>query len=187
MRLVCGLGNPGPEYALTRHNVAWWLLEEARARWGFGPFARRGPALETAGSVGGIDVVLQAPQTYVNRSGEALEERLQDPDFDPRRDLLVIVDDVALDVGRVRFRARGSAGGHNGLKSIEATLGSQEYARLRIGVGSPPPDVDLSAWVLSPMDDGDREAVVSLLPELVGALEVWVTQGAEAAARAHNR
>lgn len=187
MRLISGLGNPGPEYERTRHNVAWWLLEEARERWSFPAFGRVGPALESAGRRGDRDVVLQAPLTYVNRSGAALADRLEDPSFDARTDLLVVVDDVALEVGRVRFRAQGSPGGHNGLKSIEAALGSVEYARLRIGVGAPPAGVDLAHWVLSPMAAEDEAAVLDLLPSLVAALDTWIADGAEAAAREHNR
>ncbi|HEX6322964.1 MAG TPA: aminoacyl-tRNA hydrolase, partial [Vicinamibacterales bacterium] len=161
--------------------------EEARRRWELPPFTRRGVALESAGRRGSVDVVLQAPLTYVNRSGDALTARLEDPAFDPRRDLLVVVDDVSLDVGRIRIRAQGSAGGHNGLKSIEAALGSAEYARLRIGVGAPPPGLDLARWVLSPPLADEEATIVALLPELVAALDAWIAQGAEAAARGHNR
>src|SRR5690606_22169332 len=95
------------------------------------------------------------PVTYMNRSGAALVPLRSDA-LDPASDLLVVVDDAALDVGRLRFRARGSAGGHNGLKSIEAVLGTQEYARLRIGVGVRPPGVDLADWVLAPVPGEDE-------------------------------
>jgi peptidyl-tRNA hydrolase, PTH1 family len=94
---------------------------------------------------------------------------------------------VALDAGRVRLRASGSSGGHNGLRSIEAALGSQEYARLRLGVGSAPPNTDLAAWVLSPPPAGDREIIEGLFPDLVPCVERWMTEGAEAAVGRCNR
>lgn len=187
MRLVVGLGNPGPEYARTRHNVAWWLLERARAVWQFPEFRRDGAARLTAGRFDQHAVVLLEPMTYVNRSGTVLEAWLEEPSFDPRRDLMVVVDDVALEVGRIRMRAGGSSGGHNGLRSIEATLGSQEYARLRIGVGAPPPETDLSDWVLSPMPHEEEQQVLELMPDLTSALEAWIREGVESAARTHNR
>ncbi len=187
MRLVCGLGNPGAAYAGTRHNVAWWLLEAARVRWSFPPFQRTGVSVSSAGTVADHDVVLLAPLTYVNRSGTALGPWLETQTFVPERDLLVVVDDVALDVGRVRIRASGSSGGHNGLKSVEAALSAQAYARLRIGVGTPPPEVDLADWVLSPLPKADEDRVRDLLPDLVDALVTWVTDGADVAARKHNR
>lgn len=127
------------------------------------------------------------PTTWMNRSGRALGPLRSTPDFEPARDLLVVVDDAALDVGRVRFRPGGSAGGHNGLKSVSAVLGTNEYARLRVGVGRSPPGVDLADWVLSPMGDEDEAAVVALLPELARAVAVWVEQGIEEAMNGYNR
>ncbi len=187
MKLVCGLGNPGEEYAATRHNAGWWVLEEARRRWEFPAFRRDGRARVTEGSLHGSTVRLVKPLTYMNRSGSVLAPLRQDPAFDVVRDLLVIVDDAALDVGRIRFRAQGSAGGHNGLKSIEAVLGTREYARLRIGVGAPPPGEDLSDWVLTPFDPEDEAQVRARIPELVDAAALWVKEGIEAAANRFNR
>src|SRR5690606_32255245 len=103
------------------------------------------------------------------------------------RDLLVVVDDTALDVGRMRLRAEGSAGGHNGLKSIEASLRTRAYARLRVGVGAPPPGWDLADWVLSPFEEEDERSIVELLPTLVDAIGLWIEQGVEAAANRYNR
>ena len=107
--------------------------------------------------------------------------------FDATEDLLVVVDDAALDVGRVRFRPEGGAGGHNGLKSISGALQSNEYARLRIGVGRKPSGEDLSDWVLAPMPPEEEEVVVDLLPELTRAVEVWIGEGVEAAMNRFNR
>ncbi|NIP81136.1 MAG: aminoacyl-tRNA hydrolase, partial [Gemmatimonadetes bacterium] len=142
MKVICGLGNPGPEYDATRHNVGWWLVDRLSSEWGLGPFRRSGPALATHGDVGGERVLLLKPVTFMNRSGAALAPLLGESALDITEDLLVVVDDVALDVGRLRLRPSGSPGGHNGLKSVETVLGTREYARLRIGVGSPPPGWD---------------------------------------------
>jgi len=182
MKVVCGLGNPGPEYDSTRHNVGWWAVDHMQRAWRFPPFRRAGAAVESQGTLRDQTIRLLKPTTYMNRSGLALRPFLDRPDFDWRRDLMVVVDDAALPVGRVRCRAQGSAGGHNGLKSIEATLRSREYARIRIGVGAPPPDWDLADWVLSPMEADDYDSVVSLLPVVAEAVELWVTESVEAAA-----
>jgi PTH1 family peptidyl-tRNA hydrolase len=181
MKVLCGLGNPGREYASTRHNVGWWFLGHLAEEWGFGPFRRDGQALVAGGEVRGIEVRLMEPITYMNRSGSALLQLGALPGFDPGRDLLVVVDDVALEPGRIRLRAQGSAGGHNGLKSIEAVLGTRNYARLRIGVGAPPPGADLADWVLSPMPDQERVLVLDRFPLLVDGVRVWLEEGTEAA------
>lgn len=187
MKVICGLGNPGPEYERTRHNVGWWLLDRLAAEWRLGLFRREKVAQVAAGHVGGEAVRLLKPLTYMNRSGAALAPLSGVADFDVARDLLVVVDDAALGVGRVRFRPQGSAGGHNGLKSVEAALGTRAYGRLRIGVGSPPPAVDLADWVLSPMPLEDEERIIALLPELVAGVRVWLEEGVEAARRRFNR
>jgi PTH1 family peptidyl-tRNA hydrolase len=181
MKVIFGLGNPGTEYAATRHNVGWWLVDRLAVEWGLGLFRRTGHALVAAGEVAGKEVRLVKPTTYMNRSGSALAPWQLEKGFDSSRDLLVIVDDVALDSGRVRLRARGSAGGHNGLKSVEAALRGREYARLRIGVGAPPPGVDLVDWVLSPMSRQDEELVLARFPLLLTGVRVWLEEGTEAA------
>ncbi len=187
MKVICGLGNPGPEYEATRHNVGWWLLDHLAEVWRLGTFRREGRAAVTAGRVGDHAVRLVKPLTYMNRSGAAVAPLRTYADFDVSRDLLVVVDDVALEPGRVRFRARGSAGGHNGLKSIEAALGTRDYARLRIGVGAPPAGIDLADWVLAPPSRSDEERILDLMPVLADAVRVWVEDGIEAAMNRFNR
>jgi PTH1 family peptidyl-tRNA hydrolase len=187
MKVVLGLGNPGPEYDGTRHNVGWWVLDRLAYDWDFDVFRRDGRALVTEGSVGGAEVRLVKPTTYMNRSGLAVGPLAAIEGFDPAVDLLVVVDDAALDVGRVRFRPEGSAGGHNGLKSVSGALQSNAFARLRIGVGTKPEGVDLSDWVLAPMPEEDEDVVVGLLPDLTRAIEVWVGEGIEAAMNRFNR
>ena len=187
MKVILGLGNPGAEYESTRHNVGWWLVDRLSSDWGLGPFRRSGPALVADGVVAGEQVVLLKPITYMNRSGAALAPLRSDPDLEIANDLLVVVDDVALDVGRVRMRPSGSAGGHNGLRSVEQVLGTREYPRLRIGVGEAPPGMDLAEWVLGEFDPDDEDAVVALLPELVDAVRLWMDEGIEAAMSRYNR
>lgn len=187
MKVIVGLGNPGPEYDATRHNVGWWVLDRLALDWRIGPFRREGRAQMTKGEVGGAGVVLVKPTTYMNRSGQALRFLDGIEDFEHARDLLVVVDDAALDVGRVRFRPRGSPGGHNGLKSVSGALRSDEYPRLRVGVGTKPEGVDLADWVLSPMPEAEEDVVVGLLPELTRAVEAWIAEGTEAAMNRFNR
>jgi len=187
VKVVLGLGNPGPDYDATRHNVGWWLLDRLAYDWSFPLFERHGRAMVSEGIRGDIRYRLMKPLTFMNRSGQVLPTLASLESFEPGADLLVIVDDAALDVGRVRFRARGSTGGHNGLESIARVLGSNEYPRLRIGVGVPPEGADLSEWVLSPMPPEDEDVILDLLPELVRGTETWGTEGIEAAMNAFNR
>jgi PTH1 family peptidyl-tRNA hydrolase len=187
VKVIVGLGNPGPEYDATRHNVGWWVLDRLAHDWAMGPFRRDGRALCVGGVVVGLPVKLVKPLTYVNQSGQAVRSLLDAEGFDSGEDLLVVLDDAALDVGRVRFRPRGSPGGHNGLKSISAALGSDDYPRLRLGVGTNPSGTDLADWVLSRMSEEDEDVVVGLLPGLTQAVEVWLAEGTEAAMNRFNR
>ena len=187
MKVVIGLGNPGPEYDATRHNVGWWVVDRLAYDWDFGPFKRDGQAYVSEGVVGEVAVRLMKPTTYMNRSGLAIRPLRAIDEFDPAADLLVVIDDAALDVGRVRFRPEGGAGGHNGLKSVSGALQSDDYARLRVGVGQKPEGEVLSDWVLSVMPEEDEERVVELLPELTQAVAVWLDEGVEAAMNRFNR
>jgi PTH1 family peptidyl-tRNA hydrolase len=178
LRAVVGLGNPGPEYAATRHNAGFWLADALIARWGFPPFRRGERARVTEGDVDGVPVRVLKPTTYMNSSGAALASLRADPAFDPARDLLVLVDDFAIPTGTFRLRGEGSAGGHNGLKSIESALLSQQYARLRIGVGPLPEGVsDWSEYVLAPFTPEQQEQVEAIMPQLVDAVTKWVKEG----------
>ena len=187
MKVVIGLGNPGPEYDATRHNVGWWVADRLAHDWGFDFFKREGRALVTEGTVSETPVRLMKPTTYMNRSGLSLRPLRTLESFDATEDLLIVVDDAALHVGRVRFRPEGGAGGHNGLKSVSGALQSNHYARLRIGVGLKPDGVDLSDWVLSEMPEEDEDTVVALLPGLTEAVELWINDGSEAAMNRFNR
>ena len=183
-----GLGNPGPEYADTRHNAGFRLADRLAERWGLGPFRRGERARVASGAAQGVAVKLLKPQTYMNRSGAALAPLRALPGFDPARHLLVLVDDIALPPGRFRLRGAGSAGGHNGLKSVEGALQRQDYARLRIGVGAKPAGSDdLADWVLSDFTREEREAIDALLDPMADAVECWLTEGIELAMTRFNR
>lgn len=187
MKVVAGLGNPGAEYDDTRHNVGWWVLDRLAYDWGFGFFEKEGESLCAKGTVGDISVLLLKPTTFMNRSGSALVGLKVLSEFDLASDLLIVVDDATLDPGRVRFRRGGGSGGHKGLGSVSSLLASESYARLRVGVGQAPREEKLSDWVLSPMEGGDQDMVIKLLPELSGAVEVWVREGIEEAMNQFNR
>jgi PTH1 family peptidyl-tRNA hydrolase len=190
MKLIVGLGNPGKSYADTRHNVGWWVIDHLAGVWRFDGWRKDQNALASDGRTGGQRVRLVKPQWSMNRSGGILRPYLRRESWSAAKDLLVIVDDVALPVGRFRLRAQGSAGGHNGLKSIEAAVGSQEYARLRIGVG-PPSDRerrgDLSDYVLHKMGKQERRDIETLFPDLVVMTETWIREGVEVAMNRFNR
>ena len=190
MKLIVGLGNPGKQYADTRHNVGWWVIDHLAGVWRFDGWRKDQNAYVSDGRVGTHRVRLMKPQTYMNLSGASLRTYLKRETFSARDDLLIVVDEVALPIGRFRVRARGSAGGHNGLKSIEGAVGSQDYARLRIGVG-PPADrqrnQDLADYVLDRMGRSEKQAVEDLLPDLVALCETWIQEGAEASMNRFNR
>ena len=187
VKVVVGLGNPGPRFDDTRHNVGWWAVDRFAYDWGFGSFELEGRSLRTGGSVGGASVLLIKPNTFMNRSGAALVGLDALDECDLGSDLLLVVDDATLDVGRVRFRPGGGAGGHNGLKSVSGALGTESYARLRLGVGLAPEGTDLSDWVLSPMNEDDEATVVGLLPDLSEAVGVWMHDGIEEVMNRFNR
>ncbi len=187
MKLIVGLGNPGDRYDATRHNVGWWAVDRLAYDWDFGPFEQDGPAKVSAGVREGKEVLLLKPTTFMNRSGAALHPHVGREGLDISEDFLVIVDDAALEVGRLRFRPRGGDGGHNGLRSIRAALGGEDFARLRVGVGRPPPGTDLVQWVLSPMEAEDEDRVLELLSTLSDAVDLWIREGTEPAMNEFNR
>ena len=180
-RTVLCLGNPGSEYTATRHNVPWWLADRLAERFDLGRFKRSGEAGIARGRLDGMPFQVVKPYTYVNRSGRIVQGLSHKSGFDLVRHLLVVVDEIALDVGRVRFRPGGSAGGHNGLKSIQSALGTVEYARLRIGVGAPPAGVDRADWVLSVPPRAERQILLDLMDPLADCIRLWAEQGIETA------
>lgn len=189
MKLLLAIGNPGDEYRDTRHNAGWWLADRLVTAWSLPPFRREDDSAESRGRAAGTEVRVVKPLTYVNRSGDVLRPDRLPGDFEPERDLLVLVDDVDLEPGEFRVRARGSAGGHRGLRSVEAALESREYDRLRLGVGRPADagvDADLASWVLAPPSPADEERILSTFDRAVSAVECWLEDGVDEAMNRFN-
>lgn len=190
MKVILGLGNPGQEYRDTRHNVGWWVVDHLADAWRLDPWRKDGEALTASGTVDGVKVRLVKPLTFMNLSGAVLKPWLRRPFWAAATDLLVVSDEVQLPVGSYRFRPKGSAGGHNGLKSIEQTLKSQDYARLRVGVG--PPDSerrigDLADYVLGAFGKGEGAEIRALLPTFEEALRCWTAAGITPVMNRFNR
>lgn len=148
MYLIAGLGNPGSKYAHTRHNVGFDTLDYLADYYGIDVETKKFKALVGQGMAAGNKVLLMKPQTYMNLSGESLREAVDFYKIDPEEELIVIYDDISLEPGQLRLRGKGSAGGHNGIKSIIAQLGTQNFKRIKVGVGEKPSDYDLADYVL---------------------------------------
>jgi peptidyl-tRNA hydrolase, PTH1 family len=191
MKVILGLGNPGKEYEHTRHNVGWWLTDHLAERWHFDGWKKDGQAKVAQGHLPGIREVVRLvkPQTYMNLSGAVLVQYARRPFWSPANDLLVLVDEVAIPVGSWRLRAEGGAGGHNGLKSVQQSLGTQQYPRLRIGVGDPerPAGGPLTDFVLGAVGKRDTESIRALMPVMTDAIEAWVREGMKAALDVQSR
>ena len=191
MKVILGLGNPGKEYEHTRHNVGWWLIDHVAERWGFDGWKKDGQSKVVQGHLTGVreTVRLVKPQTYMNLSGGVLVQYARRPFWAAANDLLVLVDDAAIPVGTWRLRAEGGAGGHNGLKSIQQSLGTQQYARLRIGVGDPdrPPGGPMNDFVLGALGKRDAVAVRELFPTITEAIEAWARGGIKPALDVQSR
>lgn len=184
MKAIIGLGNPGCEYEGTRHNVGFELvdlLSQSRQI----PLSQKGfRAVYGRGNIEGETLLLVKPQTFMNLSGETVGQIVEKEGIAPA-DILVICDDIHLEVGRLRLRGQGSSGGQNGLKSVAAHLATQAFPRLRIGVGEPPPSQQVE-WVLGRFNRTDRQTIDEALITGIGAVEVWLTQGLQAAMNRFN-
>ena len=190
MKVILGLGNPGKEYAATRHNVGWWGVDHLATVWRCDGWRKDGDALTSSGLVGATKVRLVKPLTFMNLSGAVLKPWLRRPFWAAATDLIVVSDEVQLETGTFRVRSHGSAGGHNGLKSVEQALGTQEYPRLRIGVGPNDPQRrvgDLADYVLDDFGKADGETVRALLPTFEEVLRRWTAEGIERVMNVYNR
>ncbi len=177
-RYIVGLGNPGRRYAKTRHNVGWMALAALRRRWaiGDGRAAFSGMMYEARlADQAASRVVLFEPQLYMNRSGEAVNGLISFYKADSRN-VLVVLDDMALPLGRLRARANGSAGGHNGLKDILRHLGTDEVSRVRIGIGASPEQMDSADYVLAKFADEEIETVATTIERAADAVEDWIAK-----------
>lgn len=182
--MVVGLGNPGRQYAHTRHNVGFMTLDELERRHGVSAVSQRMGAWTARTRIDAMDVLLVKPQTFMNLSGEAVGQVWRWHKLD-LEDVLVVSDDIDLPFERLRLRARGSAGGHNGLRSIFRHLGSSEVARLKIGVGRPDHS-EARDYVLSSFQSEEREALPLLLSRAADAVELVLREGIEAAMNVVN-
>ena len=192
MKLIVGLGNPGGEYRSTRHNVGFMVLDELARRFGVSWAMAPSQVPETFmakrygdGSADTPPVLLAKPLTYMNRSGDAVAALARYYDV-PVPELFVIVDDVALPFGRLRARARGSAGGHNGLKSVAERLGTIDFPRLRLGVGRGDSRRDLADHVLSTFEPGERAELESFIAKAADAAEMFAAKDIAAVMNAYN-
>lgn len=184
--IVVGLGNPGRQYEGTRHNIGWRALDAAAERWGGKIVKSKHKALTDTVTVGGRKVLLMKPQTFMNASGEAVGEAAKFYKAAPQN-VIVLSDDIALAPGVLRIRKTGSAGGHNGLKSIIAHLGSQDFLRLRIGVGEKPhPEYDLADWVLGKFSPADNKVIDERMADVVAALELMIAGEPDKAISKYN-
>lgn len=199
MKLIVGLGNPGAEYARTRHNAGFMAVDRLKDRYAPGAMARSkfgGLAVEAVvppaaggrgeGAVSEEKCVLLKPMTYMNLSGQSVGEAVRFYKLDPEEDVFVLVDDVSLPCGKVRVRAMGSAGGHNGLADIERVLGSRRYGRCRIGIDAPPALIPQKDYVLGRFTDEQMSVMDGALDRACDAARVWATRGISAAMNRFN-
>ncbi len=183
--LIVGLGNPDRRYADTRHNVGFDLVDVLASRWNARRMASPGSFDLMEARLAGRELYLMKPMTYMNRSGAPVG-RFLDEQGDGPDQCLVAVDDMALDVGRLRFRRRGSDGGHQGLASIERRLGSEEYPRLRIGVGPAPPSCEWADFVLSRFTSDERKIIGETLERAADGVERMLHDGIDKAMSLYN-
>lgn len=185
MYIIAGLGNPGKQYARTRHNVGFEVIDLLADRMGISVEEKKFKGLYGKGMLAGERVVLLKPQTYMNLSGESLREAADFYKVEPEH-IVVIHDDIDLEPGQLRLRAKGSAGGHNGLKNIIAHLGTQEFPRVKVGVGAKPKGMDLADYVLGHFSKGEQAMMEEAYREAEDAVELLLSEGMEKAMNRYN-
>lgn len=173
MKLIVGLGNPGREYALTRHNIGFIVIDELAHRWNISLNQEKFKGLYGSGIINGEKVILLKPLTYMNLSGECIRPLMDYYKIDIE-DFVVIYDDLDLPVGKLRLRMKGSAGGHNGIKSIIAHLGTQEFNRIRVGIDRPRNGMKVPDYVLGRFAEEEKMDVVQSIKKSADACEAWL-------------
>ena len=189
MKVICGLGNPGDRYRFTRHNVGYRVVDLLADRWGLtgqGRVRDGAALLEVRRDEPVGRVLLVKPMRYMNLSGGPLKAALRQTDADVSEDLLVVTDDVDLPLGRIRLRREGSAGGHNGLRSIIASFGTDAFARLRVGIARPDGSREMVNHVLATFKPDERELADEMVQVAADAVERWLTDGIEVAMNEFN-
>ena len=187
MIVIAGLGNPGREYEHTRHNCGFDALDLVADKLSCGVTKRGHKALLGKGIANGQPVLLAKPQTFMNNSGESLRELTDYYKPDIETEVIVIYDDITLDVGGIRVRKKGSAGGHNGMKSIIAHLGTTDFQRVRVGIGEKPPRMDLADWVLGHFHKEDMEPLKDAIDEACAATLMIMNGEVDEAMNKYNR
>ena len=187
MYIIAGLGNPTKEYDKTRHNVGFSVIDVLADRYRIDISEKKHKALCGRGVIEGQKVILVKPQTYMNLSGESIRGLVDYYKIDPENELVVIYDDVSLDVGQLRIRKKGSAGGHNGIKNIIAHLGTQIFPRIKVGVGEKPKKYDLADYVLGHFSKGEKEQMEEGYHNAMRAVELMLTGRIDEAMNEYNR
>ncbi|MGN0395873.1 MAG: aminoacyl-tRNA hydrolase [Coprococcus sp.] len=185
MKIIVGLGNPGVKYAGTRHNIGFSVIDEMAEKYNISLSEKKHKAVLGKGIIEGEKVILAMPQTFMNLSGESVRELVDYYKCEPS-DVIVIYDDIDLDVGRLRIREKGSAGGHNGMKNIILHIGSQEFARVRVGVGEKPKNMDLADYVLSRFNKEDLPVIRESCTKACEAVALILSDGTAAAMNRFN-
>ena len=185
MYIIAGLGNPESKYDKTRHNIGFRLIDELAARNGITFSDRKHNGLVGKGIISGEKVILLKPLTYMNLSGECVGPAADYYKVEPEN-VIILFDDISLDVGRIRIRKKGSAGGHNGIKSIIAHLGSENFLRLKFGVGDKPKEMDLADYVLGRFSSQDEATVSEGIKRACEAVECMIGEGCDAAMNKYN-
>ena len=186
MYLIVGLGNPGKQYDMTRHNIGFHTIDYIADKYGAKLTKLKFKAVYGEATISGEKVYLVKPQTYMNLSGDSVGEMAQFYKIPPEN-IIVINDDISLDVGRIRVRPKGSAGGHNGIKSIIAHLGTQEFPRVKVGVGEKPARMDLADYVLGHFSKEEQATMDDAVKEAADAVCEIVNVGIAQAMNDHNR
>jgi len=186
MKVIVGLGNPGPRYSRTRHNVGFAVIAELGRRHGL-QGRSRGPVIVGEGTIAGEPVALGQPTTMMNLSGRAVAHLLHTHNLRDLSALLIVYDDLDLPLGALRLRERGSAGGHNGMKSIIEVLRTHEFPRLRVGIGRPPPGQDPADYVLTRFRPEEKPILEQVIRVAADAVEYWIQHGSAETMNAFNR
>ena len=187
MFIIAGLGNPTKEYEGTRHNAGFDVIDRLSEKYNIAVDVKKHRAFIGKGMIAGQKVILAKPQTYMNLSGESIRSLLDYYKVDEEHELLVIYDDISLGVGQLRIRAKGSAGGHNGIKNIIAHLGGQVFPRIKVGVGEKPPKYDLADYVLGHFSKAEKVLMDEGYDNAVRAVEMIVSGDIEGAMNEYNR
>lgn len=186
MFIIAGLGNPGRQYEGTRHNIGWQVIDELAEKYNIKITESKFKGLIGKGMIGSEKVILVKPLTYMNLSGECIGEVVNFYKIDETSELIIVADDISLDVGYIRMRKKGSAGGHNGLKNIIACLGHEEFMRIKMGVGDKPAGYDLADYVLGHFNKEEEKIIAESRKTAVLAIETIMSDGIDKAMNLYN-